>query len=49
MTTTNYRRSVRSAREALALASGAAAAAFGILAGAHIAFAAVRLALGLGG
>jgi hypothetical protein len=46
-TTTTNRRSVRSVLEWLVLASGAVATAFGIVAAAHIAFGAVRFAIGL--
>jgi hypothetical protein len=45
METTQLRRSVRSALEALVLASGAVATAVGILAAAHMMFGAVQLAM----
>ena len=47
MATKESRRSIRSVAEALVLASGAVATAFGIAAAAHITFAAAQLVLSL--
>ena len=45
MATQEFKRSIGSVAEALVLASGAVATAFGIAAGAHLTFAAVQLVM----